>query len=121
MDKKQMKAANRLLRKMSALRATLKRNERDLLDAFVQGAYAEVEGHVFKMATQDAVRSGAKDARAHALKAAVTPAVTDRTADAAAHALSPAVTPKIADAAAGRAQFRVQFDPDKDAYDIRIF
>ena len=45
MDIKQDQAIKRLLKKLSALRATLKNDERSLLDEMVTGSADEVEAH----------------------------------------------------------------------------
>ena len=45
MDIKQDQAFKRLLKKLSALRATLKNDERSLLDEMVTGSADEVEAH----------------------------------------------------------------------------
>ena len=45
MDDKQTRTLKRLVKKLSALRATLSKSERELLDTLILGASAEVEGH----------------------------------------------------------------------------
>jgi len=73
MDAKQEKALARLLKKLSALRVTLAKDERDILDQFVLGARAEVAAHGMTMAKVSAARvSSAKVSAAKALAAEVT-------------------------------------------------
>jgi len=64
MDIKQEQSLKRLLKKLSALRATLKNDERMLLDDLVTNAKADVSAHVFKPASAEA---GADEVGAHSL------------------------------------------------------
>ena len=66
---KQDLAINRLLKKLSALRATLKGDERDLLDGFVLGASDEVSAHGMKVIPISPARSMAKSMSADEAKA----------------------------------------------------
>ena len=56
-DDKQARTLKRLIKKLSALRHTLSKSERELLDTLVLGEPAEVEGHAMM---QGAKLSGAK-------------------------------------------------------------
>ncbi len=100
MADKQTLALKRLLKKLSALRVTLRRDERDLLDQLVLGASADVAGHamVGAASTQAAAakmaRAASTEVAAHQLaKAAATKAAAAKMARAAstevaAHAMS---------------------------------
>ena len=66
-------AFNRLLKKLSALRATLKGDERNLLDGLIIGSVDEVGAHSLKVTPISPARSTAKatspdEARANAMK-----------------------------------------------------
>ena len=65
MDVKQDQAIKRLLKKLSALRATLKNDERKMLDQLVIGSVNEVEAHTLSQKspfTAAKAAKGAKDA-----------------------------------------------------------
>src|SRR5215207_220878 len=53
----QSKALNRLIRKLSAMRTTLRKDERELLDQLLLGAQVDVSGHAASM--DAAVATGA--------------------------------------------------------------
>jgi hypothetical protein len=78
MDIKQDQAFKRLLKKLSALRATLKNDERSLLDGLVIGSADEVEAH--SLATRPTPRpsAGADEVKTHSLTARPTPRPTPR-------------------------------------------
>ena len=72
MDVKQDQAAKRLLKKLSALRATLKNDERKLLDQLVTGSADEVEAHTMRTSSANAAtnavhRFAANEVEAHSL------------------------------------------------------
>jgi len=72
MDKQDL-AINRLLKKLSALRATLKGDERNLLDGLITGPIDEVGAHSLKVTPISPARSTARatspdEARANAMK-----------------------------------------------------
>jgi hypothetical protein len=92
----QGQAFKRLLKKLSAMRATLRNDEREILDEIVTG---EVEAH--KLSVDRAASKAA--AKASAGKAA----------EVAAHKLSAG---KAASRAAGRADFRIDIDPRTGQY-----
>ena len=46
MDEKKAQAAKRLAKRLTALRKTLRKDERDILDQIVAKTGAEVEGHL---------------------------------------------------------------------------
>ncbi len=50
MTEKEQQAAKRLAKKLTALRKTLRKDERDLLDRLVAKQESEVEGHVMESA-----------------------------------------------------------------------
>ena len=63
MDVKQDQAIKRLLKKLSALRATLKNDERKMLDQLVTGSADDVEAHMLPKLPFTAAKAakGAKD------------------------------------------------------------
>ena len=70
---KQDQAFNRLLKKLSALRATLKSDERNLLDGLITGPIDEVGAHAMNVTPISPARSMARatspdEARANAMK-----------------------------------------------------
>ncbi len=74
MADKKKQALKRLVKKLSALRATLRRDERELLDQLVLGSAAEVQAH----AMTNAASKGAKtpkpiEVSAHAMTNAAAP------------------------------------------------
>jgi len=66
---KQDQAFNRLLKKLSALRATLKSDERNLLDGLVTGPIDEVGAHAMNIKPISPARSTAKNTAADEAKA----------------------------------------------------
>jgi hypothetical protein len=79
MDVKQDQAIKRLLKKLSALRATLKNDERKLLDQLVIGSEDEVEAHSIGWTPIiPNASSGADEVGAHALFNKSNPAGADR-------------------------------------------
>jgi len=54
---KKFQALKRLVKKLSALRATLRKEERDLLDELIVGRAAEVEGHSMNAAATKASKT----------------------------------------------------------------
>ena len=82
---KQDQAFNRLLKKLSALRATLKSDERNLLDGLVTGPIDEVGAHAMNVTpispARNTTRSTAPDeARAHTMKISTAKNTTRSTA-----------------------------------------
>ncbi|MBM4430900.1 MAG: hypothetical protein FJ026_11230, partial [Chloroflexi bacterium] len=57
MDEKQARALQRLLKRLNAVRQTLRSDERGLLDAMVSGSYPEAVGHSFRPAAQTVSKS----------------------------------------------------------------
>src|SRR5512137_3066428 len=107
MADKEFQALKRLVKKLSALRATLRRDERVLLDEMVLGSAAEVSAH----AMTNAASKGAKtpkpsEVSAHAMtNAASKGAKTPKPAEVSAHAMTNAAskgakTPKPAEVSA---------------------
>ena len=69
---KQTQALKRLTKKLSALRTTLRKDERDLLDQLILGASADVAGHALTSAiSTEAVTSRPTEVAAHAMTSAV--------------------------------------------------
>lgn len=76
MDDKQTQALKRLIKKLSALRKTLSKSERELLDTLILGASAEVEAHAMHSAKVASAKiAGAKIAGAKMAGAKVAGAV----------------------------------------------
>ena len=107
---KQDQAFNRLLKKLSALRATLKGDERNLLDGLIT-APDEARAHTMKVtpispAKTAARTSSANEAAAHAMNvnAAARPAKTA------------ARTSAIDEARVHAMSVRIIYDPSKDEY-----
>jgi hypothetical protein len=100
MNTEETQAMKRLLKKLSALRATLSDDERALLDGFIVTSKAdEVVAHVIKDAVSPAVTPAADDVVAHVIKDAVSPAVAPAADDVTAHVIKDAVSPAVAPAA----------------------
>jgi hypothetical protein len=57
MDEKQDRALRRLLKRLNAVRQTLRSDERGLLDGMVLKSYPETEGHEFKPSAGRAIKS----------------------------------------------------------------
>ena len=114
MDIKQDQAFKRLLKKLSALRATLKNDERSLLDGLVIGSADEVEAH--SLATRPTPRpsAGADEVKTHSLTTRPTPRPTPRPSAGAdeveAHSMKNE-RPNVE-----RVNLRVAFDADKEEY-----
>jgi FixJ family two-component response regulator len=111
MDNQEL-AFNRLLKKLSALRATLKSDERNLLDGLITGPVDEVAAHAMHISTaKAAAKSAAKaaspdEARANAMHIS--------TAKSAAKSTAKAASPD--EARANAMAFRIIFNEDKDEY-----
>ena len=100
-------AINRLLKKLSALRATLIGEERNLLDGLITGPGDDVSAHAMRVTPISPARSTARatspdEARANAMK------VTS--AKSTARATSPD------EVRANAMTIRIVFDPTKDEY-----
>ena len=144
MSDKQTQALARLLKKMSALRVTLRKDERDLLDEIVLGAKAEVAGHKLSGAMSGRVakakraevaghKLSAKVLKAKRADEAVTPRPTEviahrmagaktvsaRMAGRADEAVTPRPTEVIAHRMAGAIRDSIEFDSTKKAYKVR--
>ncbi len=70
MDAKEMQVTQRLLKKLSALRATLSNEERNILDSMVVSTPEDVEAHVLKEARIEAKMPDADEVVAHSNKEA---------------------------------------------------
>ena len=100
MDEKQTRALNRLLKRLNAVRQTLRSDERGLLDAMVTQSYPEVEGHVYsfkhrsvKSETEEEMDKKGKPAakpevEGHILRKGPEPEVEG-------HAMKPKAKPKV--------------------------
>ena len=51
MDEKQTRALGRLIKRLNAVRQTLRSDERGLLDRMVEGSFGEVAGHQYRPAS----------------------------------------------------------------------
>jgi len=109
---KQTQALKRLTKKLSALRTTLRKDERDLLDQLILGASADVAGHALTSAiSTEAMTSRPTEVAAHAMTSAKsTEAVTSRPTEVAAHAMTSA-TSSIREA--------IAFDSAKAMYKVK--
>ncbi len=100
---KQDQAFNRLLKKLSALRATLKSDERNLLDGLVTRPIDEVSAHALNVTP-------------------ISPAKNPKALEVAAHALnvrtakSPAKNPAASEVAAHGMSIQIIYDQTKDEY-----
>jgi len=95
MADKRTQALKRLVKKLSALRATLRKDERDLLDELVLGAPAEVAAHGMTSAVASKpVMSRAAEVAAHGMTSAVSKAASKRATEVAAHGMTSAVASK---------------------------
>jgi hypothetical protein len=100
----QERAMRRVLKKISAMRQTFNREERDILDAIVQGSYAEVEGHRL-VQTWDAERTMQR---------------SDDEDEVVAHKVQTFDSEKQVQKLVQKAQFRVTYDPEKEVYKVQI-
>jgi len=127
--KTQDQAFNRLLKKLTALRATLKSDERNLLDVIVTRPFDEVAAHSMNVTPISPAKTAAKTAsadevKAHALnvRTAKTPAKTASADEMKAHALNvrtaktPAKTASADEMKAHALNVRIVFDQTKDEY-----
>jgi hypothetical protein len=90
---KQTQALKRLTKKLSALRATLRKDERDLLDQLILGASADVAGHALTSAiSTEAVTSRPTEVAAHAMTSAKSSKPASRRAEVAGHTLTSAIS-----------------------------
>ena len=95
MADKRTQALKRLVKKLSALRATLRKDERDLLDELVLGAPAEVAAHGMTSAVASKlVMSRAVEVAAYGMISAVFKAASKRATEVAAHGMTSAVASK---------------------------
>jgi hypothetical protein len=110
MDTKQDQAVNRLLKKLSSLRATLKNDERRILDNLLTGSADEVTSHSMNVGAVSKIKTPIRttavdEAAAHSMNVGAvsktkTPIRTTAEDEAAAHAMS----------------VRIIFDPTKEEY-----
>jgi hypothetical protein len=111
MDEKQVATTNRVLKKLSAMRATLSDNELKALDLIVTGFTSDVAAH--KMAVRnveqvaDKAADKAADVAAHKMSVRgaeqVADKAADKAADVAAHKMSVRNVEQVADQAAEKA------------------
>ena len=126
MDTQQNQALKRLLKKLSAVRATLDNDERDILDQFVLGSALaeggvtsadEVAAHAIKTSKVSGKVSDADEVAAHAIK---TGKVSGKVSDAdevAAHAIKTSkVSGKVSDAAEVAAHTIIILDNETGTY-----
>lgn len=92
MADKQTQALKRLTKKLSALRKTLRKDERDLLDQLILGeGAAEVSAHKFSSKAS----SKAAEVEAHKF----TPKAATKAAEVVVHSMAPKASPKASQAA----------------------
>ena len=77
-DDKQTRTMKRLVKKLSALRHTLSKSERELLDTLILGAPAEVMGHAIPGAVPGAIPGAVPGAIPGAVPGAIPGAVPGR-------------------------------------------
>ena len=103
MEAKQAQVLKRVTKKLSALRVTLRKDERDILDQLILGAKAEVGGH--RLASAKASRAAssrvaaakAAEVDAHAMSNAMSArASSAKAAEVGAHAMSNAISTRVA-------------------------
>ena len=145
MDIKQDQAFKRLLKKLSALRATLTNNERSLLDELITGSADEMKAHSMKVSsasprTSPKTAPAADEMKAHSMLVTpisprTTPKTTPAASEVAAHSMkvsaatprtTPRTTPAADEVAAHRMEderptlervtHRVVYDPIKEEY-----
>ena len=108
--KNQDQSFTRLLKKLSALRATLNNDERSLLDGLVTSSVSEVSAHSMRVVPISPAKSAAKatspdEAKANAMKVS--------TAKSAAKSASPD------EARANSMSFQIIFNAGKDEYQLK--
>src|SRR3972149_4734213 len=96
MADKQTQALGRLTKKLSALRKTLGKDERIILDQLILGADADVAGHAMASAKAPKPAARVAEVAGHAMTTAKTPRPAARVAEVAGHAMTSAKTPKPA-------------------------
>jgi hypothetical protein len=114
MDAKEMQVMNRLLKKLSALRATLPDEERALLDEFIVTPKTgeDVQAHVFQ-----APITAAEEVQAHVMPPQAMPP-----AEVLAHAMPPQAMPPaevLAHAMPPQRRWDIIYDAAKQAYKIQ--
>ena len=126
MDNKDQ-AFKRLLKKLSALRATLKSEERGILDGLIIRSVDEVGAHKMNIGARitPRVTPAADEAAAHRMNISqVTPFTASDADEAAAHKMNvgakvtPRVTPAADEAAAHMMDMQIAFDPIEEVYRI---
>ena len=127
MADKQTQALSRLAKKLSALRVTLRKDERDLLDELILGHAAEVAAHSMNAAAAKASKTPrAAEVAAHSMNAAAAKASkTPRAAEVAAHSMAGAAsksakTTRMGEASAHMVNELIEFDAQAKAYRVRI-
>jgi len=97
----QKQASTRLFKKLSALRATLSNEERDILDNLI--VVEEVTAHKMNLKAADKAASKA----------------ASKASEVAAHKMTSKATSKAADKAVSKPTFRIEFDPNSEEYKIQ--
>ena len=124
MNAEQERAFNRLLKKLGSLRVTLRKDERDILDAIVLTTPSEViDGEVSFHAMADAKTEALADAASEVSFHAMADAQQEKLAEAASevsfHAMADAKTEAQADAAS-EVSFNAMADASQDRYADRV-
>jgi hypothetical protein len=126
MADKKNQALGRLTKKLSALRATLRKDERDLLDELILGAAAEVAAHSMTTAAATKAMKTPKtvEVAAHSMTtAAATKAMkTPKTVEVAAHSMAGAASKsaRVSRPSARRINELIEFDEQAKVYRVKI-
>src|SRR5206468_750252 len=97
----QKQASTRLFKKLSALRATLSNEERDILDNLI--VVEEVSAHKMNLKAADKAASKA----------------ASKASEVAAHKMNSKAADKAASKAASKAALRIAFDPNSEEYKVQ--
>jgi len=125
MKTNRQQASARLFKKLSALRATLSNEERDILDNLI--VVEEVSAHrlttkaMSKVAAKTAARAtqvAAHKMNTKAMSKVATKAQSKAT-EVAAHRMASKASSKASNKAAAKTTFRIAFDPNSEEYKIQ--
>jgi len=126
MDGKQVATTNRVLKKLSALRATLSDSELNVLDQIVIGATTDVAAHKMADRSADQVADKAADKTADVVAHKMADRSADQVADKAADKTADVAAHKMADRSADRPTGKIQerstskivFDAEAEVYKL---
>ncbi|MCL4559007.1 MAG: hypothetical protein M1281_00120 [Chloroflexi bacterium] len=114
MDSKQTQALNRLVKKLNAMRATLKKDERDLLDDMILSRTAmsdEVAAHAMSKERVTPKITPAPDER-------IASRIAAQDEEVVAHAMTPQAEPQISKRIDLRIDYRITLDNEQGTYRI---